>query len=305
MAGALVACALCSSAWAFTIALGVAYLASGIACSIAQASLVDLDPEHSERRMTHWTLAGEIGDLGAPLIVGLAIGSVHGWRAAWLASAALLLLASLANHRLDVTRRAAPEGDDVELSMWQALRLGLGNRRLLLWSFAVALCSLLDETLAALAALHDMQRFGPSGVTFVLVAFTVGGMAGLIAVERWLAHVAPTRLLIAMCCGCIVAYGGWLASETVVLAVVWAFVAGAFISPQYPLAIAQGYRCLPGRSGLVNAIGELFSPIDFLAPLALGLVADVYGVPTALGLLLLQPAGIMLVTWLSSRRSPR
>jgi hypothetical protein len=69
----------------------------------------------------------------------------------------------------------------------------------------------------------------------------------------------------------------------------------------HPLASAQAYRALPGRSGTVNAVGHVFSPITVALPLGLGALADVAGVQVALTLLLLQPLGLAIVAARAAR----
>jgi hypothetical protein len=70
---------------------------------------------------------------------------------------------------------------------------------------------------------------------------------------------------------------------------------GATAVPLYPLAAAQAYAALPGRSGAVLAAGHLFTPLALALPFALGLAADRWGIVAALALLVAQPIGLGLL----------
>ena len=70
----------------------------------------------------------------------------------------------------------------------------------------------------------------------------------------------------------------------------------------HPLAEARAYAAVPGKPGTVAALSNLFSPFDFLAPLALGWIAARFGLETALFVLLLQPLTVIAVAVVFGRR---
>ncbi|MGH7876747.1 MAG: MFS transporter, partial [Candidatus Dormibacteraceae bacterium] len=59
----------------------VIYPASGAFVGLAQASLVDLQPERHEVNLARWTLAGSIGAVLGPLTLAAALAVGFGWRA--------------------------------------------------------------------------------------------------------------------------------------------------------------------------------------------------------------------------------
>jgi len=63
----------------------------------------------------------------------------------------------------------------------------------------------------------------------------------------------------------------------------------------YPLAKAAAYETLPGRSGIVRALGALGTPFEIALPLAVGLVAERWGLAAGLGLLGLAPVLVQLL----------
>src|SRR5207245_169448 len=55
--------------WTLLAALLIGNPATGAFVSLAQATLMDLDPAHRERNMACWTLAGSFGYAGGPLLL--------------------------------------------------------------------------------------------------------------------------------------------------------------------------------------------------------------------------------------------
>lgn len=70
----------------------------------------------------------------------------------------------------------------------------------------------------------------------------------------------------------------------------------------YPILKARLYDDLPDRSGTAMTLGSLFGPLGGAAPFAVGLLAERFGLATALWLLLVGP--IALVAFVP-RREPR
>jgi fucose permease len=104
---------------------------------------------------------------------------------------------------------------------------------------------------------------------------------------------------------CAGSYLAWLFAPSVWLSTTLFFVVGMTAAPMYPIASAQAYAALPGRSGTVNAAGHLFSPLVMALPWLLGVVADHAGLQLALALLLAQPLGLAAAAmYAANERSP-
>lgn len=307
MALGMVGCGLAPNAWLFALAFALSANASGVACAIAQTAMVEADPSGGERAMTRWSFAGMLGDLAAPVLVWAAATWV-GWRAGFVVAAGALALWSLGVMRqAPVVTPALKSEAEEEPSFVAAVRSGLRNAPLMTWLLAEALCTLMDETLASFGAIlvHERSSSSPElVVTVALSALSIGAMAGLAVTDRSLAkHPARSdALLISACLGCTITYTGWLLLPTPTLSIVALLLVGFFVAPMYPLSKARAYRAAPGRGGLVNALGQLFTTIDVVVPLGLGVLADRHGVQLALAFLLLQPLGVLIATLLTSRR---
>lgn len=299
-----IAAGFATSAWWLGAALALTGAASGVGVNVAQATLVDATPDDRERAMARWTFAGVLGDFSTPALFWVLAALSLGWHEAFFATGGLIVAYAL----LLATREFPParnDGDATLPSIREALRGAFANRQLLLWLFAVLLCSLLDEILVTFGGLHLRVNLGADTAerSLVLMAFVAGAGFGLLAVERALARVPARRILLAAGAAGTLGYAVWLALPVLWMSGLAMFVVGFVTAPLYPIAMAQAYRALPDQSGMVNALSSMFAPFDLALPLALGAVADSFGLYAALLLLAGQPIGILLIA-ASQREAP-
>lgn len=335
MACSMLGCAVAPGFLWFSVAWALYYPASGIACSVAQAALMDAEPERREQNMGWWSFAGWAGDLLGPVLLWVSSALTFEWRGAFATTALVLVMVALCFDRRVLPRAererteleaelcsvtaASQEASaevvarcEAEVTPWQALRLLLGQRRLLLWLTGAALCTLMDEVLAVFVGIR-IRDAGKSveQVTLALLAFTAGGVLGLAALEPVTARYSSDRLLPLSCFGCLAAWLGWLVCDSTLAQVPLLLACGVCVAWHYPIAQAQAYRALPGRSMLVAAGAQAFSVFELLLPLGLGFANDTWGVKVALALLAVQPVGLIVVwlverrIWSKSSKSPR
>jgi len=304
MAASSFAAALAPNAAALAIALGVVWLATGAAASLAQATLVDRSDDRA-RTMARWTLLSLVGDAAAPaMLAGLAAIGL-GWRAGFAIAGVALAIgcAVLVATPLDDHREPA----DGAPPLWRSLVSALRDRRLLAWLFGLALCDLLDEILVVFASLHvrDDLGAGPIWQSVVVGAFVAGGAIGLVALDRILRRVRELTLLVAAALACVVAYLAWLAAPAAWASALLIVPVGATAAPLYPLAAAQAYAARPNESGAVLAASHLFTPLGLALPWLLGVAADHWGTQVALALLVVQPIGLAALALRSRTHSDR
>jgi MFS family permease len=310
MAAAAFAAAAAPNIYVLAVAVTVAFVGSGAGVALSQATLVDARPHQRERVLTQWTLLGEIGDLLSPLLMAALAATSLGWRVGYcvvggmvLCWAVLLVRQPFPDDRVGTENGEVDpasvdaEDDDAEPGVLAALAEALRNRRLLFWLGATALCDLLDEIVIVFAALHlrDALDAGPIARSIVIGAGIGGAIAGVLVLDRLLTRWTALRLLLVSSVACAAVYAAWVAAPTLWLSAPLFFLVGATAAPMYPLASAQAYRAMPGRSGTVNAAGHVFSPITVAVPLGLGALADVTSPQVALALLLVQPVGLAIV----------
>lgn len=277
--------------------------ASGCACGVAQATIVDADPQRRERWMTRWALLGTLGDLAAPGLLAAVSLLGGGWRHGFLLGGAVTALyaAAVARRPFPAPAGGAADGPATP-PVWAALAEAARSRRLLAWLTGVFLCSFFDEVLVAFGSLHLRQLgAGPFLRSVAFAVWSAGAVTGLAAAERLLARVPPRRLLAACAAGAAASYLAWLATPSVALSIPLLGLTGALAAPLYPIAKTQAFRTLPGRPATVNAVSQLFTPAEVALPLVLGLLADRWGLQATLLVLVLQPLGLLLLALLTRR----
>jgi MFS family permease len=293
------AAALATGPIALAVCLALYGPASGCALGTSEGVLVESRPEERERTMTRLNLAGALGDLAVPLVLGALAWVGLGWRVAlgWAAAAAALLSVVHAHAAaLDRPRPAEPDEDDDNPSVVAALRFAFGNRRLLAWSVAVALTSLLDEVLVAFAMIR-LDQASPLARALAVGAWTAGVLGALLVLERRVGRVNSRRVLLASAAVVAASLVVLACSGDVLIASGALFMLGVGTSALHPLASARAYASLPGRPALVNAVAAAFIPFDAFAPLVLGALALWLGTPAAILAILIAPAGIALAAW--------
>jgi MFS family permease len=293
MAAAAVAAAFAPGPITLAIALGVSFVAGGCGITLAQATLIDARPADRERTMTRWVAMGLVGDLLAPALMAAVAWAALGWRHAFAIAGALVAVWALALTRQPFPPAAPvdpPDEGDAGPGWRSALR-----PRLLLWLFGLVFCDLLDEILVVFASLHlrDALGAGPVARSLILGAEVAGGAIGLAITDRLLARFHPLRLLAVAAAACIAFYLAWLATTTLWLSALLMIGVGAAAAPLYPIAAAQAYAALPGRSGTVNAVGHLFTPLAIGFPLGVGWLSDAASPGAALLVLVAEPVVLL------------
>jgi predicted MFS family arabinose efflux permease len=291
MAAAAIAAALAPTFAVLAGAVSVAYVAAGSGVALSQATLIDAAPDQAERMMTRWTLLGEVGDLAGPAMMAALAWLGLGWRAAYAIVGVLVAIWAVAILRRPFPIAPRPSDDEASgPSPWR-------NRRLLLWSFAEALCNFLDEILVVFASLHlrDDLGAGPVARSVVLGAYVAGAILGLAITDRLLRRIQAMSLLALSGAACTLLYLAWLAMPSVWLSAPMLLLVGVAAAPLYPLCSAQSYAVLPGRSGAVQAVGHLYTPMVMATPWLLGWLADRAGTVSALLVLTAQPLLIAVI----------
>lgn len=281
-----------------TAAIAVWNIATGAAVSLGEATLIDQWPERRARTLARWSLMAMLGDFAAPLLFGglVLLGVDARWRFAFAIVGVLLVVLTVAM-TLRPYPAPPPSDDEDEPTLWQALRDALRDRVLIAWLFGMELCNLLDEILIVFATIRVRDELGGSPLwqSATVAAFVGGGTLGLILLDRLLIRWREHQLLIASGIACAACFLIWLASPTAWLSALLMFPVGLTTAPLYPLATAQAYARRPERSGIIVVASHMFAPFALALPGALGLIADRFGVPAALAVMVVQPIGLVVL----------
>jgi predicted MFS family arabinose efflux permease len=282
------------------VAFALWYPAVGVAVGLSQATLIDTDPNSSEPTMMRWTIMSGVGDLLAPLVVGLIVSIELGWSALCLLAAAVWLLGALllAWQRFP-SPAALPESSESSgsTSLLAGVREALRNQELLRWTGIVMLATMPDEVFLVFAAfyLHDHAHASESAVSLALAFGIAGGLLALIVLDRMSHRVSGTQLLPRLAVIALVGFVLFLAAPNVPLAAVGLMLVEVGAAGWYPIAKAAAYSICPGRPGTVLAVMSLGAPVDIALPGGIGLLASHFGLAPAIGVLALSPLGVLLL----------
>jgi MFS transporter, FSR family, fosmidomycin resistance protein len=304
LSAALAVCGLAQQAWLLSLGLALAGAASGTACAVAKAELVSV-PAAAERGMARWVLLGALGDVLTPMLVAGVLALGGSYRGALLASAAISLLQAARTGR-DVD--AAPASDDTaRLPLSAALRAALHNRALWRWLFGAALCTLLDEIVFAFAILRMERdlRWSPEVAAACATAISLGSVLGAWVTERSLARMSSTRVLHVSAWLAMAALALVVAAHSLAAMLPGLLLVGFAAAPQYALIEARAYAALPERPGVVHAAAQVFTVLELAAPLAVGWIADHFGLGVALAVLTAQPLTVLGLLALAGRAERR
>jgi FSR family fosmidomycin resistance protein-like MFS transporter len=287
------------------------YPASGAFVSLSQATLMDLAPARRQHNMARWTLAGSLGLVAGPLVLGAATALGLGWRGVFFGFAGLTLFVLAATWRLprdghqgSPQDRPALSGANFRAGVLGALR-ALRRREVLRWLALLEFADLLMDVLLGFLALYFVDVVGTTetqAATAVAVWTGVGLLGDLLLIPL-LERMRPLHYL-----RISAAVESLLFVALLGVPVVWAkfgllALLGLLNAGWYSILQAELYAAMPGQSGTVITLTNVAGLVGGLMPLGLGLVAQQVNLQATMWLLLLGPVAL-LVGLPRPRRSP-
>jgi MFS transporter, FSR family, fosmidomycin resistance protein len=317
--GSLVAAAAARSFIPLLFAFVIFFPASGAFVSLTQSALMDADPGRRAQHMARWTLAGSAGSVAGPLLLAAVAAAGGGWRTAYLllAGAAAAACAGVARcgplaarppgpaqemqgpAKRDQPVSPAAEAESVtkikDAPLRQAvsaLRRGDVRRWLLLLEVADLLLDVLSGFLALylVAAAHATPAQAALGVAIRLAA----GLAGDVLVIRLLERFGSHSLLRAGAAAAAVLYPAFLVVPGLGPKLALLAALSMATAPWYPVIQAELYRSLPGRSGIAVSLTSAAGLAGGLGPLAVGFLAQRFGLAWAVTSLAIAPAVVLI-----------
>jgi len=300
------------------VALTIFFPASGTFVSLSQSALIESASDRQAQRMARWTLAGSAGAVAGPLLVAAVLAAGGSWRLAFVACGACSVLAWLAvaiSGRTDGTGgppagpapgaapgetgetgdRACADGE----SDWPGLLVAIGIVRragTLRWLLLLEVADLLLDVFTAFLALYLVEAAHAGTLAAALgVGVRLGaGLAGDLVLIQLLERFDSRRVLRAsvwLTLGLLPAFllTAGLGAKLILLAALTLATA-----PWYPVLKAELFGSLPGRSGLAVSLSSASGLAGGLGPLAVGLLAQQFGLSWAMAALCVAPV-IMLV----------
>ena len=305
-----------ASAHSFTVlmcAFVAFYPASGAFVSLTQAEIMDARPDRQAQVMARWDLAGAAGAVAGPLLLTAVLaveggGEVGGaWRAGYLVLAgisALIWLGALPRGRAEADGRPAEaeaEAEEAEQRPWTArvreIGAALRDWGTLRWLLLIEVGDLLVDVFTGFLALYlvDVAHLTPAFAALALAVRLGAALAGDAALIVILERVSDLTVLRVSAAAAALLYPGFLLVPGVVPKLAVLAVLSAATAPWYPVLQARLYGSLPGRSSVAVTLSSAAGLAGGLGPLAVGLVAQSFGLSWALAGLVLVPLAVLLV----------
>lgn len=331
----VLAAGLATSFAGLLIALTIFFPASGMFVSLTQAGLMDADPPRRAQRMARWTLAGSIGAVTGPILVAAVLGAGGTWRLAFVVIAVLSFASwcgvAWTDRHTKTRNGAAPlsadhdraaddsvdEGDDHSAADdsaaddqagwpgWRAAWSIVCRSGLWRWLVLLEVANLLLDVLTPFLALYlvAVVHVAPP-VAALAIAMRLGaGLAGDVILVGVLARRDSRRVIRASIWATLFLFPAFLLVPGLGLKL--AVLAGVTVAtaPWYPILQAELYGSLPGRSGLAVSLTSASGLAGALGPLAVGLLAQHFGLSWAMAALCVVPV-LMLGVPAARRRRP-
>lgn len=293
---------LASASFSFILLLSAFILfhpSSGAFVSLSQASLMDSDTDRHEQNMARWTLAGTLGVLAGPLLLGLFVYLGLGWRGTYalLASLSTLILLLAFKRIPPDSFPASRPSFGLLLDGFRAALAALKRKEVWRWLLLLEFSDLMLDVLLSYLALY-----------FVDVARVTAWQAG-VAVAFWLAlglftdfafipfidrRPDSVKFLRLTAAAQMVFFPLFLLVPGFLPKLVMITFVNFFNTGWYPILQGRLYSALPGQSASLMAIGAVTTPIAKFFPLLIGFLADRFGLQAAMWILLLGPIALLV-----------
>ncbi|HEX9415123.1 MAG TPA: MFS transporter [Gaiellaceae bacterium] len=287
--------------WTLLIALLIGNSATGAFVSLAQATLMDLQPHERVRNMARWTLAGSVGYVAGPVVLAAAIWLGAGWRCVsiGLALCALPLVIGLRHLPNGVSHPHMPI-----LRVVAAALAELRRREVLRWLAMLEAADLLLDVFHGFLALYfvDVVGIRPVEGALAVAVWTGAGLAGDAILLLILRRVDGHRYLRWSAAASLAVYPAFLVVPGTASKLGFVAVLGLLNSGWYAIPKAGLYSALPDRSGAAVALGGIGGLAGALVPLALGMLAEHAGLGTTMWVLVAAPVVLLALARRSKHR---
>ena len=272
------------------------YPASGAFVSHAQATLMDADPARHEQNMARWTFAGSLGVVAGPVALGAATMLELGWRRLFLVFAGLTLIPLVMAYRFrSAIGQQRSDGADLKAGLVNALR-ALRRGEVLRWLTLLEFSDLMLDVLLGFLALYFVDSAGatPTQAGAAVAVWTGLGLLGNLLLIPLLERVRGLRYLRLSAAVELMLFPAFLLAPGFWAKLALLGLLGLFNAGWYSILKAQLYSAMPGQSGAVMTVGNVFGLLGALVPLGLGLVAEQFDLAATMWLLLLGPVALLV-----------
>ena len=318
LASSLAVVAFAHSFLVLLLALVAFFPASGAFVTLTQSALMDAEPGKHQQRMAAWNLAGAAGAVAGPLLLAGVLVAAGTWRTAYVLLAfaafgttAVAAFSGPASLRAGsgTTSGQAEAGDDDGDDKRPTLAEAIGavrDGRVARWLILLQVIDLLLDVLTGYVGIylvdvaHASPAFAAVGVAVRLGAGLAGDAIWVVASRRFDGRAALIVSAVAACA----LYPAflllpWIGAKFAVLAALSVATAS-----WYPVAQAELYGSLPGRSGVAVFWSSAAGMAGAVGPLLVGLIAQRFGLTWALTGLAITPIAVLAILPRPARERP-
>ena len=272
---------------------------SGAFVSLSQANLMDSDKFRHEQNMARWTFAGSFGVVAGPLLLGLFVYLGLGWRGTYALLASLSTLSLIVAIRfLPADKKNTPFPSFKEVfDGFKAAFSALKRKEVWRWLLLLEFADLMLDVLFSFLALYfvDVVRVTETQAGFAVIGWLV---MGLITDFLFIPFVDrqkdTTKFLRRTSILNAFAFIAFMLTPGFIPKLILVILVNLFNTGWYPILQGRLYSSLPGQSASLMAIGAVTTPLAKLLPLLIGILADQFGLQSAMWILLLGPIALLI-----------
>jgi FSR family fosmidomycin resistance protein-like MFS transporter len=273
--------------------------ASGAFVTLSQATLMDRDPTRHEQNMARWTLAGSVGVVLGPLLLGGAAFIGFGWRGLFFVLAGLAAALVAGAWRLLPRPSAKHPPIPKFADIWGGLQAAFSSLKrgaVLRWLILLEFSDLMLDVLYGYLALYfvDVVGFSASRAALAVAIWTGFGLLGDFLVIPLLEKVRGLDYLRLSVVVELILFPAFLLLPNPWLKLVIAGLMGLFNSGWYAILQGNLYSAMPGQSGTVMAVGDIVGLFGRIIPFGIGLAAQAFGLGPAMWILLAGPIALLI-----------
>jgi FSR family fosmidomycin resistance protein-like MFS transporter len=257
-----------------------------------EVALVDIAGEDLPRALARVNAWAAVGDLLAPLTLAGLIALGLGWRSAFVAGGALMMLYAV---WLGAQRFPRPTPAEAHASPLIGVWAVIGDVRVWILALVAALFDILDEPLLGfmIAYLERVRGFAPEAATGLALGAVAGGVAGYLVAGRAVRNRRLTSVLATSGAALCVTLPAMVFAPSPIL-ILAAGAGFGLVGAVFYTALQSA--CLSLRPGQAGSTGAVISAIGLASvgfPALAGATADRFGLPAALWLYVAVPAAML------------
>jgi len=271
---------------------------SGAFVALSQAALMDLEPHRRENNMARWTFAGSLGVVTGPILLATAAYMGFGWRGTFISLAFLsTLVLFLAFRQIPDDQPhpvSFPRVGDI-LRQFGRTFSALKNWAVVRWLILLEFSDLMLDIFYGFLPLYfvDVAGFTPAQAALSVIVWTGVGLLGDFLLIPLVERVKGLDYLHISVIIELILFPLFLLTSISWLKLVIVGLMGFFNAGWYAILKAKLFESMHGQSAAALMLDNVSGLIGKLLPLGIGLAAQVYGLGTAMWLLLAGPIALL------------